>query len=834
MNQVHSPTSNSLRSWAVPMPEKLFLVLILLAELWIFSGAFQKFFTLDSLFYMTNVPRSWGEFQPYLVTPSAEKSYRPLNLGLVALVRPFLGVDPYPYHWIPIIFHLLNTWLFYALAKRIFANSTAGLAAAAFWGLHSVSGWVTYDITYLSDFLLAFLLLLSLLLAVAGAQRKSRLLIVASAIVFVLSLMTKEAATTFPLAFWICLSLADLRASGEPATLKNILQSFRKTLPLTSLYVIIACAFAGLFLYWTLTGNLYTQGPSSAYDINLWANLPAKIKYFYWGLNLPDALSIPNAEEIRTLAITFMGGLLLIWIWDILRRRGRLSVVEWAGILWFIGLNVPAFLLSHRLAKWYLYIPLLGLALAFGVLVENLCNLLSRRTQRIGGLVLIVLLIGPFMFSSLVQTRSYLVSSDSAYQSDLLQSCLSDFQKAHPTLPPQATLYFLPAFEEGVSNLLSAPPIDRGGLFGLYYPGTRLQALFAHLGHALPADIGTRSDVIVLQYLDRHLHDVTSYFKSSGKMTLYVLPTSEAEVAPLLKKTPAGGNQLYGQYVQMLLADAGAQLPEDYLSRKDIWMLQYIDGHFDDVTRYLINGTEGTMFVLPILEGRAPRLRLLENDPGIAARLSQSHVRILSLEDLARILKDYASRPDIYFVQFLGGVFTDITGYYKGRHAADALRVVRNLEGVQVSVNRAEYYPNYRRFDTPTGAPAFFPTPEKEVLTQIGGSTVIIPLHKVPRDSRLCFDVSWMYGQGDGGWAEAGIRAGGKETLVYREYLKGKPKATSLDWKPVSLDLKDIQDAEAELVLRCYNDPGKNTIADWLNWRDIAIQAKAPPPKGAK
>ncbi len=738
-------------------PEWVFLVLLLLVELWIFSGTFHKFFTHDSLFYMINVPHTWEQFRSYLLAPSEERSYRPLNLAVIALFRPFLGLDPVPYHWIPIVFHLLNTLLFYLLAKRILANSAAGLAAAAFWGLHSVAGWITYDITYLSDFLLAFLLLVSLLLLIQGVRRKSRLLVAASLAVYVLSLLTKEAAITFPLAFWICLTLEDLRASNEPLTMKRVTNSARKAFPLSSLYLIIAMAFASLFVYWLGSGRIYAQGSAAAYDINPLANPLAKIKYVYWALNLPDVLNIYHAEKYRTLALGLMSCLLLIWGLDILRRRGRLSIVEWAGVGWLVGLNVPALLLSHRLAKWYLYIPLMGLALAFGVLAENLRALVSEKLQRIAGFVILVLLIGPFLFSSLVQTRSYVVASDSAYQSDLLQACLHDFQQEHPTLPPQVTLYFLPAFEEGVSDLLSAPPIDRGGLFGLYYPNTRVQALFAHKGQRLPENIGNRSDVFILQYLDGHLYDVTSYMKSTGKMTLYLLPTSEGEAAPLLKKVPAGGKTLHERYVRMLLADEGAQLPDDYYKRDELWILQYLNGRFSDASEY-----------------------------------------------------------------------------YKGRHRDAARRVVRNLQDVQYSVNRAEYYSDYEHFQTPTGAPVFFQGSEKEILTQIGGSTVVVPLNKIPGDSRLRFDVSWMFEQGDGGWAEAVLRSGGKESVVFREHMLPDPKRKSLLWKEVSFDLKRFANQEADLVLKCFNDPGNNTVADWLNWRDIVIESKGQPTPGSK
>lgn len=531
-------------SLAIPISELAALAFLLLIEFWIFSGAFNKFFTHDSLFYMTHVPHNWDEFKPYLLAPSDEKSYRPLNLGFIALFRPFLGVNPHPYHWIPIVFHLLNTLLLFILARRLLPGPAAALAATAFWGLHAVAGWITYDITYLSDFLLAFLLLLSLLLALEGYKRKSRLWITASVIVFVLSLLTKEAATTFPLAFWIALALADLQTSHEPAGAKRIWKSFRKAIPLTSVYLIIAVAFACLFFHWLQLGLIYAQGSRAAYNINPLAGVLSKAKYLYWALNLPDALSIPHAERYHALAVRLMGGLLLIWALDILRRRGRLTAVELAGVVWFAGLNVPALLLSSRLAKWYLYIPLVGLALAFGMLAEHLQRLAPAGLRLIAGLVVPVLLAVPVFLSSAVQTRSYVAASDSSYQSDLLQSVLADFQEKHPSLPAEATLYFLPAFEEGISDLLSAPPIDRGQLFAMYYPRSRVQAFFANRGARLPGDIGRRSDVFVLQYLGGTLYDVTGHFKSTDRMTLYVLPTFEGKVAPLFKKEPAGKSAL--------------------------------------------------------------------------------------------------------------------------------------------------------------------------------------------------------------------------------------------------------------------------------------------------
>jgi len=665
-----------------------------------------------------------------------------------------------------------------------------------------------------------------LLLAVEGQRRKKWWWTASSAGVYLLSLLTKEAATTFPLAVWIALALADLRALKAPVTLAQAGKALKKALPLTCAYLAIAVSFAALFVHWLHAGLIYTQGANAAYNINLSSNLFAKSRYIYWAFNLPDALAIHHGVEIRALVFVLMGGLLLAWLFDLLRRDKGLSAVEWSGLIWFVGLSVPALLLSSRLAKWYLYLPLMGLAFAFGVVVENLRASTPAKIRPFAGPVITGLLIAVFGFSASVQTRSYTAASDSEYQSDLLQSCLTDFRQAHPTLPPRVTLYFLPAFEEGVSDLLAAPPIDGGQLFELYYPASRVQAMFVHKGARIPPDLGSRSDQFVLQYLDHHLYDVTDHFKNSSKMTLYVLPTPEAVAPPLLKKEPAGGHKIFRENVNLAFADEGARLPGDYLGRQDIWILQYLEGHFEDVTRLYINNGNLTMVLLPTIDGKLPPLPLLKDNPGIAPRLSQSHMLFLSYDEFVRLTADYFARPDLWFVQYLYGRYSDVTDYYKGRRRLDSQHVVHGLEGIQNSVNRAEFYPDYNHYATPSGTPVFFPTPEKEILTQIGGSTLVIPLHKIPDGSCLRFDISWMFDQGDGGWAEAALRIRGKESIIFRDYMRLSPKEKSHLWKEVIVDLQPYRNEEADLILKCYNDPGKNTVADWLNWRDIVIEPK--------
>src|ERR1043165_6809851 len=98
------------RTW-----ERLGLILTLLIGARIFSGAFDKYFNHDSLFYLIHSPQSWHQFAGLLTAPDPSQQYRPLTLGLMTPAIRQFGVNPHPYHWIPLLLHSLNICLFYLL-----------------------------------------------------------------------------------------------------------------------------------------------------------------------------------------------------------------------------------------------------------------------------------------------------------------------------------------------------------------------------------------------------------------------------------------------------------------------------------------------------------------------------------------------------------------------------------------------------------------------------------------------------------------------------------------------------------------------------------------------
>jgi hypothetical protein len=735
------------RSW-----NTLALVLLLFLEFWLFSGSFNKFFNHDSLFYVLYSPRSWEGLADVFSAPDEARNYRPLSLALMGLVVPFFGTNPYPYHWIPIVLHGANTLLLYAVARRLLPNSFAALLATAFWGLHSVASWINYDATCVSDLLACLFLLGSLALALRGRARAQRGPIWISVGLFVCALLTKESAVAFPLAVLLSLSLASI---SERQTWAAFRRELRAAAPLTFVYAAISLGFAALLFYFLASSQLYAQGAHQPYDIDALSNWQGKLKYFGWALNLPELQMLELPGRGPRVAFGLICSLWLLLGLHCLLRKARVAPAVWSGLLWLAAMNLPAFLLANRVAKWYLYFPLVGLALSFGLLTAELRSWAPRaRAAALNATVLAVALI-PVVAASKVQADSYLRASDAVYVSDLYETWISDFRARHPSAPARVMLFFLPPFEKDVATVLSRPPVNQGELYELFYPGTEFDARFSYKGDRLPADFARRSDVFVLYHLDGRLHDVTQYYKAGGnRLHAHVLPTLERRVPPLLEKEPAGGRGVLDRHVSFAVADSGAALPQDYFRRPEIWILQYVNGHF-----------------------------------------------------------------------------TDVTQYYKGRRMDSARRLIADVDKLDVVMDPGEFYPDYSRFQTPNGAPVFFSTPLKDIVTQIGGAAVSAQVGVVPANAVLRFDLSWMYDTGDGGWAELHVRSGGEETSLFRKYMHPNPKGKGFRWEEHRLDLQPFTGRQADIILKCYNEPGNNTVSDWLNWRDLSIEtAQRPSP----
>lgn len=142
--------------------------------------------------------RSFSNAKELITTP-LQGNYHPLTMLSMALSFQMSGDEPWAYHLLNIILHLLNTFLVYKLAMRLSKGSNViSFATALLFGIHPMHvesvAWVSErkDVLYCFFFLLG---LISYLKYIDSNQRKQYFF---SFLWFLLSLASKPAAIIFP------------------------------------------------------------------------------------------------------------------------------------------------------------------------------------------------------------------------------------------------------------------------------------------------------------------------------------------------------------------------------------------------------------------------------------------------------------------------------------------------------------------------------------------------------------------------------------------------------------------------------------------------------------
>src|SRR3989344_731218 len=76
------------------------------------------------------------------------KNWRPISSLAFALQYKIFGANPTGFHFVGILFHLINTVLVYFLAKKLLNRSGAAIAIASLWSLHPV---LTEAVSWISN-----------------------------------------------------------------------------------------------------------------------------------------------------------------------------------------------------------------------------------------------------------------------------------------------------------------------------------------------------------------------------------------------------------------------------------------------------------------------------------------------------------------------------------------------------------------------------------------------------------------------------------------------------------------------------------------------------------
>ena len=423
----------------------LAIVLILLAQVIIFPRTAPKFFDGDAFFYFAHHLDSWDALRKCILAPDAARQYRPLGQILFSyFFYPLFRLDYSLYGMTALAFHMASTLILFKILRRLLKSLIPVVTATIFWGLHPVAIYVTHSFSFLADFTFGFFYLLAILFYLKFIDTGKIYFAILVLISFVTSLVCKEAAVTLPvvLAF---ISGAFLSQDVDHSVLMKRARW------------VLVILFAGLAVYlggylFMKEGRFYDSGSKQNYYFDFSFNtLLHKAEYFLsaFFMPLPDYHQRPNtvvgASRLALFTFPFLTAFFLYLVWPGLKRSPKILY----GFFLFFIMILPVLFITPREFTHNIYLPVIGLAIATGIFIEDLVRLIKQskwvphQLVYLYGLAIVVA-------SLLINQQVFLKIDWRPHYENVARSAVESLRKIHPNLPHQSALYIIrssvPAF----------------------------------------------------------------------------------------------------------------------------------------------------------------------------------------------------------------------------------------------------------------------------------------------------------------------------------------------------------------------------------------------------
>ena len=379
----------------------LFLVFVLAVGLYV--NTLEHEFVFDDVTLILQHPRV-AELQWLKILSFHE--YRPFRTLTYAVNYWLGGEEPFGYHLFSVIFHGFNAVLVFLLLYKIARWPALAGAGALIFAAHPVQSAGVAYVSGRKDLLAAFFILLvcNWYLSFRSTGKKSFLLLCLFG--FVLGMLSKEVAIVMP-ALLLMMDFCSPKQEGQ-------LGENRLTASIGAFFSRLAGAIRGSWAFYA--GGLSLASAGFYYALYL---IPASRKIGYWGGSIETnlgtsfklfvhylklvlvpypliadysgtvfSISTGLLEPATLLSILVFGGFIFLAIWSF-GRNALLSL----SMFWFLITLLPVlhvFPFHEIAADHFLYIPMIGVALAGGVAVDYLVRVKKKAAQ---GWVLIGLLV---------------------------------------------------------------------------------------------------------------------------------------------------------------------------------------------------------------------------------------------------------------------------------------------------------------------------------------------------------------------------------------------------------------------------------------------------------
>ena len=291
--------------------------------------------------------------------------YQPVSTLFYALSYQFFQLNPFGYHLLSLIFHLINALLFYQLAKQFFKNEKLNYLLTLIFALHPIQvesiAWVSAfsNLAY-SCFSLAGLLFYLKF----NKENKATNYIICLAF-FILAALSKSAAVIFPL----IIILIDFYQN------KSIKKNWLNKVP----FLLIAIVFGIITLQSRETAGHLSDLSSNFNAFDRVFLIAHSILFYPIKFIFPSGLSAfyPYPEIINNLLpINYYLSLVALSLLGIVVYRFRKHRLIWFGVAFYlicIGLLIQIVPFGNQITTdRYIYLPMIGLLFVLGFLLNKI------------------------------------------------------------------------------------------------------------------------------------------------------------------------------------------------------------------------------------------------------------------------------------------------------------------------------------------------------------------------------------------------------------------------------------------------------------------------------
>ena len=326
----------------------------------------------DDIYITSNRLLRGPDWNTIFTGPSAS-NYHPLTIITLAFNYAISGTDPFSYHFINWILHLLNTALVFLFTYKISGNKIYVAAfCSVIFGVHPMHVESVAWVSERKDVLYALFFLLALLQYWSFLETGKRLKLILCFIFFILSLLSKPAAIILPIVLYLLDYWHNRKFDGKVWAEKIPFFILSIAFGFITINVQSADAIAGFGIYPLWVRFFFACYTLMIYTIRFFVPYPLSTFHPYPPV---DALGWPVY-----LSPVFMIAL-LFFLW--LKRRDRLIVFSLSFFIVNLILVLQVITIGLTIvSERYTYIPYIGLSFLTGMWLNRWLDSTSKKLIR--------------------------------------------------------------------------------------------------------------------------------------------------------------------------------------------------------------------------------------------------------------------------------------------------------------------------------------------------------------------------------------------------------------------------------------------------------------------